>query len=129
MRLKLLGAALIAVAGCKTSATKTVTLQIADVTAPTELVPGAAMHLSASVASGGCTTYDHIDVKHSASQVTLQAIGTTSDAGVVCPDLAALHSIPVDVDPPFTDPVAVIALEPDGSTLVKSVRIRTGPAQ
>ena len=121
---------LILATACNSSATRTMTLQIGDVTAPSELVPGAALHLTVTVNSGGCTTYDHLDVQHSESQVTVHAIGTdNSRDGVVCNSMLVMNPVAVDIDPPFTDPVAVIALEPDGTTLTKSVRIRTGPAQ
>ena len=116
--------------GCKSTADRTVALQIADIVAPTELTPGTPLHLTVTVYSGGCTEYGGVIVDRTDSQVTLHATGTdASQDGMACTSDLRINNVPIDVAPPFTDPLAVVAIQPDGSRLAKSVRIRSSTAQ
>lgn len=128
MRPSLLLAMLLALApllACRTEAERQVLLYTPEVVAPAQVAPGATLHLTVTAQSGGCLHFDRIDVERTSSRVTLRAMGyDASGPSVVCTDDIRYNVVAVDVAPPFTDPLTVVAEQPDGTLVTRTVAVR-----
>ena len=100
-------------------------LTISDITAPAQVAVGAALHLTVTVQTGGCISFDRLDVERLLSRVTIVARGTDhSGPAVLCTADIRQTPQPLDIASPLGDPFTVVAMEPNGTTLERVVRVR-----
>jgi hypothetical protein len=102
----------------------TVKLPIAELTVPATVSPQGPLNFSVSVVTGGCREFDRITTRRAASVLIVEAWGTDSSGGArACTDDIRYEPHTSSANGPFTDPLVVGAIEPDGTSITKSVKV------
>ena len=108
-------------------------LPITDVVAPAEIAADSVLRVRVTVESGGCRRLEQLRVTRTASRatnalipvITIVALGfDTGGPGISCTGDIRHEVRQVSLDPPFTDPFSIAALQPGGPETVRVVRIR-----
>lgn len=100
-------------------------LPITDVVAPAEIAADSVLRVRVTVESGGCRRLEQLRVTRTASRATIVALGfDTGGPGISCTGDIRHEVRQVSLDPPFTDPFSIAALQPGGPETVRVVRIR-----
>jgi hypothetical protein len=85
---------------------QSVILGVTKFEAPTTVAPGTAITVVLTVTTGGCLSFDHIEVNRDASGANLTVWGrdaTIGRKGIVCTQEAVSAAHSYRFDPPFTN--------------------------
>jgi hypothetical protein len=100
-------------------------LPITAIEAPSEVRSNEEFVVRVSFQSGGCRTFTGLDAVKTTGRLTLTARGSdTSGPSVNCPADTRTEARDVRATPPHTDPLTIVANQPDGSTTTRTVRVR-----
>ena len=117
-------------AGCSTGGVferaREVVLPISALEAPATVAPDAAIVGTVTVVSGGCRSFDRVDLQRSGSEVVVVARGRdVGGPGVACTADVRMEPRPFRVDPPHTGgSVRITALEAQGNVPAVTVQVR-----
>jgi len=104
---------------------QSVVLPISGLETPAEVRSTDPLIVRVTIDVGGCRTFTGLDAVKTTNRLTLTARGTdTSGPTVDCPANVATEVRDFRADAPHTDPLTVVANQPDGSTTTRTVRVR-----
>jgi len=128
MRRLAAAAVLLAGIGCQNPFTsdRIVRLTISEIAAPSEVAHDASLPLTLTVVTGGCRSFDRLElVDHSSTHIVFVAYGRDAERrGTSCPTDIRFEPHTYEAPPPFSDPLTVIARQPDNSEMSRVVRVR-----
>jgi hypothetical protein len=104
-----------------------VVLGVTKLEAPTSVSAGSALTVILTVTTGGCTTFDRIDVERSASAASLTPWGTDGAKGkrdVACPANIVDTPHSIRLDPPFQNPFMVLVPRVGLDPLTATVQVQ-----
>jgi hypothetical protein len=119
---------LVALAGCNVfDPDQSVILGVPKIDAPATVAAGSPFTVGVTVQTGGCRSFDRIDVQKFDAGVRLVPWGKDASAGrkdISCPAyiLEELHS--VQIDPPFSDPYQVVVEQGRLAPVVATIDIQ-----
>lgn len=102
-----------------------VLLAVTKLEAPAAASPTAPFTVTLTLVTGGCTSFNRIDVQHFEQGVRLIPLGTNSSIrhkDVVCLDVLKEEPHDVQLEPPFTNPYTVFVeqgVQPDVTATVQ----------
>jgi hypothetical protein len=102
-----------------------VLLAVTKLDAPTTASATVPLTVTLTVVTGGCTTFNRIDVQRFDNGVRLIPLGTNASIrhqDVTCADILKEESHDVNLDPPFTNPFTVFVeqgVQPDITATVQ----------
>jgi hypothetical protein len=103
---------------------KNLALYVSEISAPVSVSSGGHLTATIIVMTGGCKKFEHFTETRTSAGLTLEARGTdNADAGTLCTTDIKYEPHTVDVAGPFVDPFSLRVLQPDGSFLVRTVRV------
>ena len=117
-----------AVSGCDSvlAPVRAVLLQISEIDAPASITQGATLVVRLTVVFGGCRSFERLETTRAAARVTFKAHGRDSSGPrVSCTADVRTQVVESRIEPPLTDPVTLVALQPDASETTRTVRITT----
>lgn len=107
-------AALVFLAGCDGSnpfaPDQSVTLDVSQIAAPTTVANGSPITVVLTVTTGGCLSFDHIQVNRDANGAYVTVWGRDAAkgrTGVACPANVAFEAHSYQFDPPFANSFAI----------------------
>ena len=104
---------------------RAVVLRITAIEAPAEVRSNEELVVRVTIQTGGCLSFTGLDAVKTTGRFTLTARGTDSSGPTVdCPADIRTEVRDVRGTPPHTDPMTVVANQPDGSTTTRTVRVR-----
>lgn len=113
--------------GCSSdTAPNEVRLRSDSLAAPASIAPSAPITVTVRVQLGGCLSFKRFDVTRTSAVLALTPIGTdasANNANVACPANIAMVRESYTAQPPFSDPLTVSVLEPDGTKLSGEVAV------
>lgn len=118
--------ALSLVSGCTLpfSPNRDVILYIREILAPPSVGATAPFEVTFAVETGGCRTFDRLEMARSAGGAVVIAHGKDSfGAGVTCPADVRYEQHKLTMSPPFTDPFVIRAGQPNASEIRVEVRV------
>jgi len=89
---------------------QSVILGVSKLEAPASIAAGSPLTVVLTVTTGGCTSFDRIEVTRDASGASFTAWGTNAAKGrknIACPAFIVDTPHPYQLDPPFNNPFAV----------------------
>lgn len=104
-----------------------VVLGVSKLEAPAAITAGTPLTAVITVETGGCTSFDHLEVTRNASTASLTAWGidaSKGEKGIACP--AVLFETPhsQNFDPPFQSPFTIQVQRGRLSPLVTTVQVQ-----
>ncbi|HET9774943.1 MAG TPA: hypothetical protein VFP77_00095 [Gemmatimonadaceae bacterium] len=105
--------------------TDNVVLEVTKLDVPTAAAASAPFTVTLTLVTGGCTSFNRIDVQHFEQGVRLIPLGTNSSIrhkDVVCLDVLKEEPHDVQLEPPFTNPYTVFVeqgVQPDVTATVQ----------
>jgi hypothetical protein len=113
-------------AGCETLAPDRPIVLSADIAAPASVDAGQAFVATVTVHSGGCRSFEQLDATRVGSRVTFVGRGRDySGPEISCTGDVRTNVIEYRVEPPTTDPVTLVAIQPNGTEVTRTVRVLT----
>ena len=115
------------VAGCEDAfgPGRAIVLPITDLVVPAEVRTNDVLVVKVSIQTGGCKSLVGLNAVRTEGRVTLTARGNDSSGeNVSCPGDIRTELREYRADPPFSDPFTVAAIQPDGTTTTRTVRVR-----
>jgi hypothetical protein len=106
---------------------QSVVLGVSKLDAPTTISPGRALTVVLTVTTGGCLSFDHIDVERSGSAASLTAVGHDAAKGrtdIACTQEIRSESHSFRLDPPFENPFTVEVNRGRVSPLIAVVNVQ-----
>lgn len=104
---------------------RSVVLPITAIEAPAEIRSNEELVVRVTFQTGGCVSFTGLDAVKTTGRFTLTARGTdTSGSSVNCPDDIRNEVRDTRAAAPHTDPLTIVANQPDGSTTTRTVRVR-----
>jgi hypothetical protein len=100
-----------------------VKLPISDLVAPETVSPAGPANVTVTVVTGGCRVFGRIKEKRTASVVILEAWGEDGSSGQSCTTDIVYEPKPYRITGPFTNPLVISAVQPDGTSITKSVKV------
>lgn len=102
-----------------------VILHITEMNAPAIVAPGSAFSVVLTVQTGGCLSFDHIDIDRTQSAANLTAWGRDAGGkGVSCPADIRYETYTVQFSPPFASTFTIMASRGAMNPLTATVEIR-----
>ena len=99
-----------------------VQLPIAELIVPESVTAQGPLNVSLTVVTGGCREFDRIESRRTGGAFILEAWGTDS-GGEACTDDIRYEPHQYSINGPFSNPLIVSAVQPDGSSFTKTVRV------
>ena len=119
---------LVAVAGCNPlDLNDNVLLAVTKLDAPATAAATESFTVTLTVVTGGCTTFNRIDVQRFDEGVRLIPLGTNLSVrheGVVCTQNLEEEPHDVQLDPPFTNPYTVFVEQGDQPAFTVTVQVQ-----
>jgi hypothetical protein len=106
---------------------KSVVLGVTKLEAPATITAGSPLTVILTVTTGGCTTFDRIEVERDASAASLTPWGTDGAKGeknVSCPAFMVDTPHSIRLDPPFQNPFMVLVPRVGQEALTATVQIQ-----
>lgn len=104
---------------------QSVVLPITAIEAPAEINSNDELVVRVTIQTGGCVSFTGLDAVKSTGRFTLTARGSDSSGpNVNCPGDIRNEVRDTRAAPPHTDPLTIVANQPDGSTTTRTVRVR-----
>ncbi len=101
-----------------------VKLPVAEIEVPATVSPRGRLTVRLTVVTGGCRDFNRIKSSRSGSVLILEAWGTDrSGNNDVCTADIQYETHEYSTTGPFTDPLVVSAVQPDGSSISKTIRV------
>jgi hypothetical protein len=101
-----------------------VKLPISELLAPESVSPAGPANVRVTVVTGGCRSFDRIVSKRTASVVILEAWGDDgSGPGRACTTDIRYEPKEYSIPGPFTHPLVISAVQPDGTSITRSVKV------
>ena len=105
---------------------RAVLLPISEIDAPASILEGETLVVRLTVVFGGCRSFERLETTCAAARVTFKARGLDSSG----PDISCTADVRTQVvesriEPPLTDPVTLVAVQPDESEITRTVRVTT----
>ena len=116
---------LLASTACLTAPSREVALQISAIDLPATVSPDSVLRLRIKALAGGCRFFDRFEVTRNLVDVDVRAVGI--DRGRpdhACTDDIRVHEGTYVLLPPYGDSVIVRGRQPDGSAMVRVVRVQ-----
>ena len=102
-----------------------ITLEVSELAAPASVSPSGPLSLTLTVVSGGCRRFDGIRASRAANQLTLEARGIDSSGPTTaCTADIRFEPKTYEAQGPFTDPIVVTVVQPNGNLLIRTVRVK-----
>ncbi len=102
-----------------------VKLPISELAVPDTITSQGPLNMTVTVVTGGCRNFDRIVSSRSASVVIVSAWGTDgSGKSQMCTDDIRYEPQQHTIAGPFTDPLVVSAVQPDGTSITRSVTVK-----
>ena len=101
-----------------------VKLPISELIVPGTTSPQGPLSVTVTVVTGGCREFERIVSKRKASVIIVEAWGTDGSRAAACPDDIKYEPQPYNIAGPFTDPLVISAVQPDGTAITKSVKVQ-----
>jgi len=117
-----------AVSGCDSvvAPVRAVLLPISEIDAPASITQGETLVVRLTVVFGGCRSFERLETTRAAGHVTFKAHGLDSSGpDVSCTADVRTQIVESRIEPPLTDPVTLVALQPDASETTRTVRVTT----
>ena len=114
--------------GCESTLapTRAVLLPISEIDAPASVAPGETILVRLTVVFGGCRSFERMETTRSASRVTYKARGLDrTGPDVLCTGDIRTEIVESRIEPPLTDPVTLVAVQPDADETTRTVRVST----
>jgi len=127
MRRYLTGALILVVAACVNpfNPARDITLLVRDLVVPASIPPGGPLSIRFNVVSGGCKSFERVEARRGTNQLTLEARGVDHGGpGISCTTDIRIDPQTYDAAGPFSDRFVVEVVQPDGSTLARTVRVQ-----
>ena len=105
---------------------QSVILGVTKLDAPASIAAGASFAVTLTVQTGGCTSFDRIEVQKTSSSVRLVPWGKDARVGhkdIMCPDVIYDTPHTLQFNPPFDNPFQVYVEQGRLAPLTASVRI------
>lgn len=99
-----------------------VQLPIAELVVPESVTAQGPLNVSLTVVTGGCREFDRIESRRTGGAYILEAWGTDS-GGEACTDDIRYEPHQHSISGPFSNPLIVSAVQPDGSSFTETVRV------
>lgn len=99
-----------------------VQLPIAELAVPESVSAQGPLNATLTVVTGGCRQFDRIVSSRTGGVVILEAWGTDS-GGEACTDDIRYEPHQYSINGPFANPLIVSAVQPDGTSFTKTVRV------
>jgi hypothetical protein len=106
---------------------QSVVFGVTQLDAPATISPGSTLTVVLTVTTGGCKTFDHIEVERTASFASLTAWGADGAIGaknVSCPAIIVDTPHSYQLDPPFQSPFTVSVSRGRVSPLTATVQVQ-----
>ncbi|HET7613093.1 MAG TPA: hypothetical protein VFK26_04155 [Gemmatimonadaceae bacterium] len=104
-----------------------VLLAVTKLDVPATASATAQFTVTLTLVTGGCTSFNRIDVQRFDNGVRLIPLGTNAsirDKHVTCPDILKEEPHDVQLEPPFTNPYTVFVEQGDQPDVTASVQIQ-----
>jgi hypothetical protein len=103
-----------------------VKLPISDLVVPETVSPAGPATVTVTVVTGGCRVFDRIVANRTASVVILTAWGEDGSGRgqMACPTDIRFEPKQYSIPGPFTDPLVISAVQPDGTSITRSVKVQ-----
>ena len=99
-----------------------VQLPISELAVPESVSAQGPLSATLTVVTGGCREFDRIRSSRTGGVVILEAWGTDS-GGEACTDDIRYEPHQYSINGPFANPLVVSAVQPDGTSITKTVRV------
>ena len=99
-----------------------VQLPIAELVVPESVTAQGPLNVTLTVVTGGCREFDRIESRRTGGALIIEAWGTDS-GGEACTDDIRYEPHQHSINGPFSNPLIVSAVQPDGSSFTKTVRV------
>lgn len=107
------------------SSARDVTLPITDFVVPESASPGAPFTVRLTVMSGGCRRFERLVATRRPGELSFEARGRDSSGpNGLCTDDIRKDPQTYEATPPFSNPFTVRAMQPDGSSVSRTVRVQ-----
>jgi len=104
-----------------------VLLALTKLDAPATASSTAPFTVTLTLVTGGCTSFNRIDVQHFDDGVRLIPLGTNAsirNKDITCPDILKEEPHDVELEPPFTNPYTVFVEQGDQPDVTATVQIQ-----
>lgn len=104
-----------------------VLLAVTKLDVPAAAASSAPFTVTLTLVTGGCTSFNRIDVQHFDNGVRLIPLGTNAsirNKDVTCPDIIKEEPHDVQLDPPFTNPYTIYVEQGDQPDVTANVQIQ-----
>lgn len=116
---------LVASSACLTAPSSEVALRISALDLPPTFSPDSVLRLRVTAMAGGCVHFDRFEVERNLVDVNVRAIGIDRGGlGQTCTADIRFHEGTYTLVPPYGDSVVVRGRQPDGTAMVRVVRVR-----
>jgi len=107
------------------SSHRSVTLPITDLVVPVSASASVPFTVRLTVVSGGCKRFERLVATRRPGEVAFEARGRDSSGpNVGCTDDIRKDPQTYEATPPFSNPFTVRAVQPDGSSVTRTVRVQ-----
>ncbi len=107
------------------SSHRSVTLPITDLVVPESASASVPFTVRLTVVSGGCKRFERLVATRRPGELSLEARGRDSSGpNVLCTADIRKDPQTYEVTPPFSNPFTVSAVQPDGSSVTRTVRVQ-----
>ncbi len=118
-----------AIGGCRNpfAPDQSVVLGVTQLDAPATISTGSPLTVVLTVVTGGCKSFDHIEVQRQAASASLTAWGRDGSKGrkdIMCPDNIVYEPHPYRFEPPFQSPFTVTVDRGRLSPLIATVQVQ-----
>jgi hypothetical protein len=100
-----------------------VQLPISELDVPASVPAGGRLTVTLTVVTGGCRDFDRFRSSRQANVLLIEAWGTDTGGAQSCTADIKFEEHDFSADGPFSDPLVVSAVQPDGTSITKSVRV------
>lgn len=100
-----------------------VQLPISEIDVPASVPAGGRLTVTLTVVTGGCRDFDRFRSSRQANVLLIEAWGKDTGGSQACTDDIRFEQQDFSAEGPFSDPLVVSAVQPDGSSITKSVRV------
>lgn len=127
-RLGAVAVVVLAIGACRNpmAPDQSVVLDVSKLAAPASIAAGTPLSVVLTVVTGGCRTFDHIEIRRDASAATVTAWGKDVSVGrknVACTADIRLKSESYQIEPPFANVFTVTVTRPQLAPLTATVQV------
>ncbi len=101
-----------------------VKLPISELTVAETTSPQGPLSATVTVVTGGCREFDRITSTRKAAVVIVEAWGKDDSGKLACTDDIKYEPHQHSIAGPFTDPLIISAVQPDGTAITKTVKVQ-----